>query len=211
MTSTSPPLTTAFVEGWRSLPTELKLDVLSHVLPRKITLDFLCDYLRQGIPSGVQVTWRKSWTWAFINIPEFNGLALDSLVLHKVFTFCCWTLTRKFPSIDISNRIRHVEVTLIPCSGRWEWFTRLAQGTMGFRHLRSVHLIVDAIGSTAFSLNDFIASVKRAGPVVLDTKRLNITYRRRSDNWGGQMQLAALKELMNTHLTAREASDLQSV
>jgi len=64
---------------------------------------------------------------------------------------------------------------------------------MGFRHLRSVHLIVDAIGSSAFSLNDFIASAKRAGPVVLDTKRLNITYRRRSDNWGGQMQLAALK------------------
>ena len=105
----SPPLPSAFAQGWHSLPTELQLNVPNNIIPHKALLNirFLSDPVRQGKESyklgfpdrpdmysrseskkNLKVdpydTDQTRWLWSLINLPTSPNLPSISILTQHI-------------------------------------------------------------------------------------------------------------------------------
>jgi hypothetical protein len=88
MASDSPRLGATFARGWRSLPTELKLEIFSYIIPRRKTLavSFVWHSIRpvkEPQPRKVESNEHYWMSCLIISNPDYTAVALDLLFANN--------------------------------------------------------------------------------------------------------------------------------
>lgn len=144
MSTPTSPFDLAFVERWRSLPTELKLGVISFVLSRNDVLDvaILTETARPSTQTQDSEVTNVQLMWFLLEHPEFRDLAID--VLNKKFLIkapCMLAKTNgfmdplvpQFPANSTTTYLKRVQIELRTSSSTdWKWFANFAKGKFSF-------------------------------------------------------------------------------
>jgi hypothetical protein len=178
----------AFADGWRSLSTELKAEILFYILPRKTTLSngFLSDCIR-GHPicaecgrdhhgSGPSET---RWLSTLISIPDVTDIGIDLLFTHNTLEIHAqWEDNTLFALRAFAKSIKKVKIIVQTKWFHWKWLAEPIEALSG-HCMQSVELVID--GSQAFddSAQLFMEEIKLTRPMVVRTKRLALS----SKNW----------------------------
>jgi hypothetical protein len=178
----------AFADGWRLLPTELKAEILSYILPRETTLSsgFLSDCIlehpkcakcgRDHHGSGPSET---RWLSTLISIPDVTDVGIDLLFTHNTLEIHGqWDKNTLFAVKAFANSIQKVKIIVQTKWFHWKWLAEPIEALSG-HCLHSVELVID--GSQAFddSAQLFMQEIKLTGLMVVRTKRLALS----SENW----------------------------
>lgn len=188
---TSPPLQASFALGWRSLPTELQVEILSYIIPRKtaVTGAFLDDctgpYTRERHGHGWYLT---SWLSSFINVADFTDIALDLLLSHGTVHINAESDKKVFHLITpFAHRIQHLKVVVYTVWHNWNWLAGFMSGAFGGHRLHSMELIITGSRTYGHAAQLFMEEIEATEPVVIKTKKLTLS----SENWeaGGGSRL----------------------
>jgi hypothetical protein len=139
MESTSTTLGPDFIDGWRSLPTELHMEILSYVVPHNEILNTSLLYppFRMTYRKGnFRLRLQTRLLWSLIDIPDFSAVTLDLLFGKNTFTFNHpiaggdkWCL----PPMTLANWFQHIEITISATWRSWQWLARFSQCAVAFR------------------------------------------------------------------------------
>jgi hypothetical protein len=110
----------AFARGWSSLPTELNLHVLRHIILHGKILDigFLSNLSVRELRLYKPLGRHYHWLWNLIKacIPNFSDLALDIILMdNTIHVRCCESEIASFPSEQLCNQVRRLKF-IIPAT-----------------------------------------------------------------------------------------------
>lgn len=214
--STPQPLHAAFAHGWRFLPTELKADVLSYLLPRDTTFDggTLYECVRREDTkcprcggnhhhyTGVQ---SDHWLASLINIPDFTDIGVDLLLAHNTLEIHAEFHESLVPAlIPFSHCIQKLVIIVYTKWHHWKWLAETLKALSSNR-FQSVELMIDGWQAYDDSAELFMREIKLVGRMVVRTKRLVLSSRNWEEIDGGRWRVlpdtGKLTELIRKNLT----------
>jgi hypothetical protein len=157
--------TDAFVQGWRKLPDELKLEIIRHALPSG--MPFNANFFKGELPQSIKNiiesrlqryphdstvarivhldVFRRSLI-PLLACPETASFVDEALYTQNSFNLCVSPL---LPSPAILGFIRHVHMyATVPgewgLSGWWDVLMKIADGSLGLSNLHVVEIEIDS-------------------------------------------------------------------
>lgn len=193
--------------GWRNLPTELKLEIMTYVLTHNRTFDI--DILTEAAQKH-----KRPYTpdpkvqrlCAFLDYPDFSALTPDALIMHNFISIKSRLPERLYPKDSLVDRIQHLQITVPASEIDLVWFSEFAQGKHGVGNVRSVRLIIDVTRRKQRELNAFGKHVAIRGLVELGVTTLSRKFRGPVGSNGrgnGKAQTKELEAVVADHAVKR--------
>ncbi|KAH7070754.1 hypothetical protein BKA63DRAFT_493751 [Paraphoma chrysanthemicola] len=172
-------LTTDFASGWRTLPTELKLQVLAYLIPHKAILpaSILSETSRRSWHDPMVTQADKcsiSHLWLFLEHPDFAAISQDMFFANNTITMQAHGPSYDMPAPKMAPLLQHLRVTLAPTYSHWRWLAHFA-ADMGIGRLQSLELVFE-LKDWDYYLPRFYDEVDFACPIGLNVKSLSIRY-----------------------------------
>jgi hypothetical protein len=140
------PLTKAFADGWTKLPDELKVQILSNLIPSSNFLFRDPSYLKK------RVCWKELQHYSQMT-PEIRCLATQIFYRSNMFrlTVLDWLTAGttpvyllRYPKPVVNMHIQRLELDLGSLSpGSWQKLKNLSDGVYGFPALLNLRVLID--------------------------------------------------------------------
>jgi hypothetical protein len=185
----------SFAHGWRSLPPELTLMILSYALPSNIVLNLLnfnksiydsrltsfypdgVKVLRRNVPVAIPATKPSGFDTAvlpFLAVPEIATLALEVLYKHNTvdMSYEGSAHARIFmPPVAVRKYIRKLKYRLYLSVPAFQYMKSLFRDGANFENLSVVE--IEVVGNL-WAREEYVLSILESmDPVVIHTKVIN--------------------------------------
>lgn len=215
MATHSLPLTAAFANGWRLLSTELKLEVMSNVLPcdEVLKINILTEASRERKKRLNSDTTDVQLLWCLLEHPDFCDVAVSTL---SKITFLIRSPRHldqhlrdmpryKPPAPSITPHVQRIQVKICATSDDWVWLANLGRN-FNFSSLREVSISITHDRYCGFYQKHLRREIRKAGVIVWDAQILRVRFRFVDKRMAGARD--ELKALVKGHLLRRE--DMQA-
>ena len=132
----------AFDKGWRSLPDELKVEILSYNLTCGVNLYSFWFFRRPWKTSMSHPCVRELMSLC-IGAPEWSAVARE--IFYGKNTFCLFIRASfRYPKPIVNHLIRTIIIAdyQLPSPRSWSTLEKLSVGHYGFRNLRTIHFAI---------------------------------------------------------------------
>jgi hypothetical protein len=206
--ATTAVLSSSFTCGWRKLPIETKLEVLSHLLPQNIFLPaaFLSETWRRSGPMARTPLGNctVSLLWLLLEHPDFANPARDYFYGKNIFMVKAHASGHDAPVPWLATSIQHVKIAIFPNLADWLWLANFAKGNMGMGHLRSLEIVID-LRRLVEHIAEFVAEIDATCSIVFDAEDLTVSWAMWAWNCYTEdyHRLGGLAARMSAHLMRR--------
>ena len=203
----SPSLTPAFANGWRKLPNELKIEVLSRILPYRKTLhvEILSEIARRNNGRTIDFPIDPQLMWCLLDHPEFSDFMMDVLFNNHKFVVTSYLPRHEYPLRSMFSNIKRLQLIVQANGPNWQWLAEVARGAHGFDSIREVDLTVWVLN---VRYDEFCNQVRRTRVIVWDVELLRIRLRH-WPAWLVAAQRRMLEALVQEHMARRDGMRAQ--
>ena len=194
--------TSRFLAGWNSLPDELKLHILKYTVPSG-------NYYQALDFNNIEPRLRRI-VYPLMSCPEIKGLVMEAFygqntltIKHTPYVFIDpQDDVIHYPPPAVSGHVRHLHLHLYqPGIRTFIIFFKIADGTLGFPHLHSIHIDIEGGPPRYHQVKDWIASqvafrnyLGAVGKVEFSARTLMVKYNHDGSGLVDDMDLPVLEK-----------------
>jgi len=167
---------TTFFNGWRSLPDELKLQILEHALPAKYTY---CEYhFRRWDHSGFYEDANFNRLYLLLSIPELKEMVLEAFYSQNTILIEQGNIygPTTWPPNEVRSHVRRLRIDIRTSKlPMLDLLNKIANGLGGFGNLHHLKLRLNG-GMVEYQHGAIIDAIENMDPITFPARVLEVRY-----------------------------------